>query len=622
MVKVLSWKRMQLSLVVGCGLIACIARADTYYDFETPSTSPVWLGASQIIQNTSASYQGTNAIAFTGNYPDASIMTQIPEGTTNFEFFFYDEYGPNPPLYQYMFFRLRAETNSTPLVGFSMLDGGWGTTPPMTRDHYYAWGNDACGGGPTLQCGAINMGPIRTVGWHKFTFRIAGESIAMSVDDALVFQTNLVEVARYLEFQPSALPWGRLDQLSFSTALQPITLVADPRNGGVVTGGGFFSAGSQVEISATPNNGWTFTRWNDGSTQNPRTITVSQDGAAYAARFTFVPMAAAYSGLFYNKNGVAPQSAGAFTLTMTAKSTFTAKVMLAGRTYPFSGRFSPTGSASNSIPLKPGSLTTLLSFDSGGVDILSGQLTDGNWTADLVANRASYSKTNLAPQAGKYTVVIPAGDQAAAQPGGDSYGSVTVSTFGKVSFIGKFADGTKVSQSAVLSKDGEWPLYASLYSGNGSALGWLTISPAGGLGESLPDIDGLVNWIKLPQSTANLYPNGFTNQTEGVGSTYTFTRGISLLNFTEGLVCLSKGNLAAFTNQIILDANSKVTNESTNKLSLKISTSSGMFQGSVVDPLTHKVIPISGAVLQKQGIGTGYFLGSNQSGRVSLGPLE
>src|ERR1019366_9760255 len=52
--------------------------ADVYYDFETAATSPVWLGTTQMIQNTSASHQGTNAIAFTGNYPNGYVLTVLP----------------------------------------------------------------------------------------------------------------------------------------------------------------------------------------------------------------------------------------------------------------------------------------------------------------------------------------------------------------------------------------------------------------------------------------------------------------------------------------------------------------------------------------------------------------
>ena|SRR5712671_5974945 len=69
---------------------------------------------------------------------------------------------------------------------------------------------------------------------------------------------------------------------------------------------------------------------------------------------------------------------------------------------------STSSSASNSVSLsRTNGLTILLSFDSGGVDILNGQMSDGNWTAELVANRTLYPKTNLAPQAGKYTLLLP-----------------------------------------------------------------------------------------------------------------------------------------------------------------------------------------------------------------------
>jgi len=609
-----------MSFAVACMLSACIARADVFYDFETAATSPVWLGVPEMIQNTSASYQGTNAIAFTGNYPKGYVLTQLPDLTTNVEFYFYDDYGPNPPLYQYMLFSLLADTNSAPFAGFTMLDGGWGTTPPMTENHYYAWSGDGCSGTvDPIQCSIGDMGPIRTVGWHKFTFRIAPESVAMSVDDTLVFQTNSVQVARYLKLQCVTLPWGRIDGLSISTALQPIRLIADPENGGVVTGGGNISAGSQVQISAIPNSGWTFTGWSDGNTQNPRTIVVSQGGATYAARFTFtfVPITASYSGLFYDTNGVAFQSSGLFNLTTTAKGKFSAKFQLAGRVYPFSGGFSATGLASNSVSLsKSSSLTILLDFSSGGVDILNGQMSDGNWTAGLVANRAVYSKTSLAPQAGKYTLLLPHnGGDASTQPGGAGFGAVTVDHFGKVSFRGKLGDGSGVSQTAVVSGQGQWPLYVSLYANKGSILGWLTFA-----NQPTSDIAGAAIWTKLGQPTAKLYPSGFTNQTDAVGSMFQFTNGVPVLDMAAGELWLADGNLSqSFTNQFALGKNSKVT--STNRTTLTISALSGLFTGNVVNPATMKRIPISGTVLQKQDVGAGYFLGTSESGEVFLGPV-
>ena len=58
---------------------------------------------------------------------------------------------------------------------------------------------------------------------------------------------------------------------------------------GTVSGGGSYAAGATATLTATPNMGYHFVQWQDGNTQNPRTITVTGD-ATYTA--TFVPDAA------------------------------------------------------------------------------------------------------------------------------------------------------------------------------------------------------------------------------------------------------------------------------------------------------------------------------------------
>ena len=45
--------------------------------------------------------------------------------------------------------------------------------------------------------------------------------------------------------------------------------------GGSVSGAGTYDTGSSVEITATPDSGYTFTSWSDGSTDATRTVTVS-----------------------------------------------------------------------------------------------------------------------------------------------------------------------------------------------------------------------------------------------------------------------------------------------------------------------------------------------------------
>jgi len=72
------------------------------------------------------------------------------------------------------------------------------------------------------------------------------------------------------------------------TPLNPatITVLTNPSQGGTVTGGGTYTIGSQVQISASPARFFTFMGWNDGNITSPRTITVPSGGATYTANFS------------------------------------------------------------------------------------------------------------------------------------------------------------------------------------------------------------------------------------------------------------------------------------------------------------------------------------------------
>lgn len=63
-----------------------------------------------------------------------------------------------------------------------------------------------------------------------------------------------------------------------------ITTDVYPSGAGTVTGGGTYSQGSSVVLTATANVGYAFSQWDDGNTDNPRTITVTGD-ATYTAQF-------------------------------------------------------------------------------------------------------------------------------------------------------------------------------------------------------------------------------------------------------------------------------------------------------------------------------------------------
>jgi hypothetical protein len=153
-------------------------------------------------------------------------------------------------------------------------------------------------------------------------------------------------------------------------------------------------------------------------------------------------------------------------------------------------------------------------------------------------------------------VIAPALDPAAG-PGGYGFGAVSVDPVGNVSFSGVLGDGTKVTQKTFVSKTGQWPLYLSLYSGQGALFGWLSFTNA-----AAGDLNGLVNWSKPALAKAKICPEAFAM--EGVqvaGSAYSYTAGTPVLNLANGgVVALQDGNLSqSLTNGFQLAASNKVS---------------------------------------------------------------
>lgn len=63
-----------------------------------------------------------------------------------------------------------------------------------------------------------------------------------------------------------------------------LTVVSNNSQGGTVTGGGTYVEGTVVTITATPGEGYYFLGWSDGSTENPRTVSVLSN-VTYKAMF-------------------------------------------------------------------------------------------------------------------------------------------------------------------------------------------------------------------------------------------------------------------------------------------------------------------------------------------------
>jgi hypothetical protein len=315
-----------------------------------------------------------------------------------------------------------------------------------------------------------------------------------------------------------------------------------------------------------------------------------------------------YCGLFSDTNGASALSSGAFSAKVTRGGAFSAKLTFASRSYSASGKFSPASStASVTIErgsgLSPLTLTLLLDL-SGGGQMLGSVVASTDWSATLRAYRAAPAA------AASYTFLIP--PAGLGSPDGYGYGAISLNSLGNLSLAGALPDGSKLSQSVFCSQEGCWPLFASLYSGQGCLVSWLqfTNSAAATNACASPLI-----WLDPAGATPTTYRAGFTNLITAIGAAYSPAH--ALAGFASGSLYLANGSIEAVTtNSFTLDSRQHV--HPGPKLSLAFTTASGLFQGATWSPALRQTLSFQGVLFGQDGQGYGFFLGTDQNGTALL----
>jgi hypothetical protein len=340
-----------------------------------------------------------------------------------------------------------------------------------------------------------------------------------------------------------------------------------------------------------------------------------------------------FAGTLTNSGG------GYVTLTTTASGGFTGKLRLGstGASYSMHGTFATDGTWSGTV----GGLALSLQFD---VNELTGlafgeyNITGTYDSNDFTIYHALYnSSTNPAPEAGKYTLLLPAvSGTDPTVPSGTGFATITVTEAGSVSIAGILADGTPFSDGVYITGganglSNNFPLYVSLgYNIPGSLTGSLTFEDIPGVS----DFDGSLAWLK-PAQTGNpkLYPNGFSTSLAAVGSRYTepplgtLALNLAVTSPNASILLTEPDFPVSVYHQLFISRSSTagtdhvlVANPGADALTLSINASSGAFTGSFIDPLTASQVSIKGALLHKQTRAAGFFLSPTQSGNAAIWP--
>jgi hypothetical protein len=312
-----------------------------------------------------------------------------------------------------------------------------------------------------------------------------------------------------------------------------------------------------------------------------------------------------YSGLFFETNEVRLASSGLFTLNLAGSGAFSGKLVMPDKTSSFKGSFISNHADVVVLPRNQTSLQINLDLDPAQLQ-MHGQISDSNWTADLLANRDS---TNGALT--KYTFLVP-GQDAANSPPGNSFGSAVLRPGGFLQASGWLSDGTRFQFRTRGSSAREFPFFVRLYGGGGMVLSWLHLTD-----EVIGDDP--IDWIKASGARGKFYPEGFTNVSLLSGDRYDAPLPKTpAVNWTNAVMILSGGNLfAPSTNEAVL-TNNTFTFAETNKVSLAIIPATGLLKGKFLHPATQRMTVIQGAILQKRNIGGGFFSGTNETGAMSL----
>ncbi len=380
-------------------------------------------------------------------------------------------------------------------------------------------------------------------------------------------------------------------------------------------------------VKAVPGRDSSFQGWTGSVTSSAPNLSFRMDSAtALIANFIPDPFAqrkGTYLGLI-QPSTPSHERSGFLRVTTTRTGNFSGKITIAGKTLSLRSRFDGGGTFTGTSPHLGLSLSLQMVLTNDSEQI-TGTITDGSFVSTIVANRSVFSsKGNPFSEPGKFTVLIPPSAKRPNTPQGNGFGILNVDTAGRTRITGSLADGTAFSQSAGVAKDLTWPFYVSLYGKDGSISAAIRFKNQ----TNVSDLDGIANWFKPPNSAARYFAEGFITQTFLIGSTYVTTTGSPVLAVPQAdqniLVNLRAGDLESELQQPgTLDANNRfVIQANDQKLRLSVSPSTGAIQGSFVHPITGRITKERGAVFQKQNLAEGYFLGTAQSGLISIIPVD
>jgi cyclophilin family peptidyl-prolyl cis-trans isomerase len=353
-------------------------------------------------------------------------------------------------------------------------------------------------------------------------------------------------------------------------------------------------------------------------------------GANIYEKFSILPFTKAvgsYSGLFIRSDGpVAPTNSGFVSFALTPSGTISGNIVFPAYgtvpiySLPLENIYFTVATVSETIPDfygKPLSLTINVDL-TGKTDLAVGSFSSTAWSSPLICHRAAAKlSSNTMPSAGKYILSLQPGDETN-EFSANGYAALTIGSGGGIALSGALPDNTTFSESARISREGIWPLYAVIAGDNnrGILLGWETNNASG-------ECNGQLYWYKPPHVGAyysggigvksNMFLNspGTNSARPAAGSQYVivFEGGTIVPPLTNLLTVNEEGQFV-------------VSNNPPDKLKISLSAY-GVITGSFLNTNDNQTLRFKGAYLGPSQGGSGFIPetgGQTGSFELQLGP--
>ena len=508
---------------------------------------------------------------------------------------------------------LPATTITTPLANYSttgsvvIVKGVSSDNTELAKVEY------SIGGGP-MQAVTVAPGTSRkTWYWSAPTSLEPGTNIVLAQTTDLAGNKSSLATRRY-----------------FRVVKQPLTVITNGSGTTSLRSGTVLNIGQNYTITATPRTGQVFSNWTRGAEvvgTAPTLRFMMETGLAVQANFVpnpFPPVAGTYSGLYYETNAATHNHSGSVRFVLGSSGTYSVTLVSGLYSSAKTGKLTLDGTATNAFKLGTNNVSVewFLDLSPARADELVGIVRGMDWTAELRAARPWFNATtNPAPFAAAYTLAVTGVTDSAISVMGSGFATATATKGGSFSLAGALSDNTSVTFAGSVTKAGVVPVYLRLNGGRGSLSGWLELRGT----NVVPALASDLNWFRpagLALPAGKVYPAGFANRSKLVGSVYRApvpnTRRVVAIE--NGQISFDSGGiLASFTNFVSLTTNNLVrhdTNLSPNKLTMTITTSSGLFSGSAQVPGAAKLLSFRGAVLPDLVSGLGFFVVTNETGAV------